>query len=506
MNRYIAAFPVSGRKICLCKNPLFVIGILFFYIVLGFSACRKPGGDINYSFSRSLVLFDTTFSQIGTSTEVVVIRNHSTETLHFTRIFLAGGTSSRFRINVDGAPGPVVTDVEIAPRDSAWLFVEATIDPHGTGDLLAVDSVIFEPRVGQPKALPLVAQGADAVYIWPTDTLVFTYSKLPYSILPCNGQWTAQKPVVVFGYAVVDSNCTFTITEGTRVHFWKDAGLWVYRGGTLKVLGETNNYVVFTSYRLGIQHQDRPGQWDRVIINEGSTENELRNLKLFNGFIGLQAEPLYLNDLNLPRRLTLQNVEITNMSGAGILARDYNIDGYNVVVSDCGSYGAALTFGGTYRFYHSTFANYWRFGARKNPTLFCANYTPDIYDQDPNSDYIARPIDVLLANCIIAGNMEQEMSLDSLPAVPTQFVADRCMLKVRSNFPMSATRFPDCVIQGDPGFNGPEWNDFSLKENSPARNLAKPHYMLQFPQQLEYDFRGNPRNIDAAPDLGAYEY
>lgn len=506
MGLFKAVSPRAWKADCKRRNLYYFIVSSVILTVLGFSTCRKPGGGINYSFSRPLVLFDTTFAQIGTSTEVVVIRNHSSETLHFNKIYLAGGTSSRFRINVDGSPGPLVTNVDIAPRDSAWLFVEATIDPHGNGELLAVDSVIFEPRGGPARALPLVAQGADAVYIWPTDTLVFTYSKLPYSILPCNGQWTAHKPVVVFGYAVVDSACTFTITEGTRVHFWKDAGLWVYRGGTLKVLGETNNYVVFTSYRLGIQHQDRPGQWDRVIINEGSTDNELRNLKLFNGFIGLQAEPLALNDLNLPRRLTLHNVEITNMSGAGILARDYNIDGYNVVVSDCGSYGAALTFGGIYRFYHSTFANYWRFGARKNPTVFCANYTLDIHDQDPNSDYIARPIDVLLANCIIAGNMEQELGLDSLPAVPTQFVADRCMLKVRANFAMSATRFPDCIRQNDPGFNGPEWNDFTLKENAPARNIAKPSYMLQFPQRLERDFRGNPRNLDAGPDLGAYEY
>ncbi|MCS6979956.1 MAG: right-handed parallel beta-helix repeat-containing protein [Flavobacteriales bacterium] len=470
------------------------------------AACKKPGTDVRFSLSRDLVVFDTTFAQIGTSTEVVIIRNLGSAPLRFDRVYLAGGSASRFRLNVDGSPGPVVTDLEIAAKDSAYLFVEATIDPHGHGDLLAVDSVIFEPRGGTPRALPLLAQGADAVYIWPTDTLVFMYSKLPYSILPCGGQWTSAKPVVVVGWAVVDSACTFTLTEGARVHFWKDAGLWVYRGGTLKALGQTNNYVLLTSYRLGIQHQDRPGQWDRVLFHEGSVDNELRNVKIFNGFIGIQAEPAGLNDLNLPRKLTLQNVEITNMSGAGILARDYHIEGYNVVVSDCGSYGAALTFGGTYRFYHSTFANFWRFGTRKNPTVFCANYTPDIYDVDPTSDYIARPIDVRLANCIIAGNMEQEFGLDSLPSVTTQFVADRCMLKVRSNFSMSATRFPDCIRQADPGFVGPEWNDYTLKENAPARNIAKPDYMQQWPQQLEKDFRGNPRNIDLGPDLGAYEY
>ncbi|MCX7769072.1 MAG: right-handed parallel beta-helix repeat-containing protein [Flavobacteriales bacterium] len=483
-------------------TPLFwTVGLAFF-----FWQCKKHGSEVHFSFSRDQVIFDTTFAELGTSTEVVLIRNHSQQVLRLEKVYLAGGASSRFRINVDGEPGPVVHDVEIAPRDSAYLFVEATIDPHSQGDLLALDSVIVVPRGGPPRALPLVAQGADAIYVWPTDTLFFTYSKLPYSLLPCGGFWNNQKPIVVIGWAVVDSACSFLITEGTRVYFWKGSGLWVYRGGTLKALGTENNYILFTSYRLGIQHQDRPGQWDRILFHEGSTENELRCVKLFNGFIGIQAEPLGLNDLNLPRRLTLHNVEITNMSGAGILARDFHIDGFNVVVSDCGSYGAALTLGGTYRFYHSTFANFWQFGARKNPHVFCSNYSPDIYDLDPAGDYIARPLNVLFANCIITGNMEQEFGLDSLAVAPLQIMADRCILRVRPDYVLPPSRFPDCLRIPDPGFQGPQWNDYSLTENSPARNVAKLEYITLYPLRLERDFKGHPRTADAGPDLGAYEY
>jgi len=461
---------------------------------------------VEFSLSRKEIYFDTTFSQIGTSTEVVLLRNTGNSPLIFEKIYLVGGSQSKFRINVDGEPGPLVSNLRIAPRDSAYIFVEATIDPTGTGELLALDSIIFEPRGGLSRSLPLIAPGADATYIWPTDTLIFTYSKIPYSILPCGGQWNNQKPIVVFGWAIIDSSCTFTITEGTKVHFWRNGGMWVYRGGTLKALGAVNNHVVFTSSRLGISHQDRPGQWDRILIHEGSVENEFRNVKMFNGFIGIQAEPLGLNDKNYPRQLTLQNVEISNMSGAGILSRDYNIDGYNVIVSDCGSYGAALTFGGRYRFYHSTFANFWRYGARKNPTFFCANYTADVYNINPNSDYIGRPIEVLLANCIIAGNMEQEFGLDSLKTVSTQFLADRCLLRVKSDFKMPVSRFPDCIREANPGFNGPDWNDYTLTESSPARNLGKLQYILMYPLQLANDFKGNPRTIDIGPDLGAYEY
>ena len=124
------------------------IFILIALCTLAFTACRRDlfssDSSLKLNYSRDEVFFDSTFTQIGTSTEVFMVRNTTKENLLLDKVYLAGGTTSKFRMVVDGEAGSMVEDIEIAAGDSIYVFVEATIDPSGsTGSLFQTDSVMF---------------------------------------------------------------------------------------------------------------------------------------------------------------------------------------------------------------------------------------------------------------------------------------------------------------------------------------------------------------------------
>ena len=58
-----------------------------------------------------------------------MIRNPYNQTIEIDRVWIASGKTSVFRMNVDGIPSKDVSNVSIAPKDSAFVFVEVTIDP-----------------------------------------------------------------------------------------------------------------------------------------------------------------------------------------------------------------------------------------------------------------------------------------------------------------------------------------------------------------------------------------
>ncbi|MBK9319795.1 MAG: hypothetical protein IPM91_13965 [Bacteroidetes bacterium] len=204
---------------------------------------------------------------------------------------------------------------------------------------------------------------------------------------------------------MIDSSTTLIINAGTQIHFSNSGGLWVYKGGTLKVQGTKDKPVVFQGLRRELSLQEEPGQWDRIWINDGGI-NEIDYAIIKNGFIGLQTETLF--DPAMPVSLKLTNTQIRNMSGLGILARNFKIEGWNNVVSNCGIYTAAFTIGGEYEFTHCTFANFWRFGQRSTPAMYLNNFAIDQNGQPVGVDMTKAEF----KNCIIYGNNDNELELE----------------------------------------------------------------------------------------------
>ena len=130
-------------------NKLLVFACLLFV----FSSCRKDDrlltdpGTLN--FSEDTVYFDTVFTRLPGSNfprsinKRFMIRNPYKEKVSL-NVTLMGGASSPFRINVDGLTGRRINDVEILPEDSAWVFVEATLDANNVlNPALVRDSIEF---------------------------------------------------------------------------------------------------------------------------------------------------------------------------------------------------------------------------------------------------------------------------------------------------------------------------------------------------------------------------
>ncbi len=170
--------------------------------------------DAKLEFTLDTLFFDTVFTTIGTATRAFKVKNPHKQFIRIDEIELAGGAFSVFRINVDGASGLRFSDLELAPHDSMYVFVEATLDPSGSDDILRIqDSIVFYAN-GNMQDVDLMAWGQDVHMIGG-------------EILDQNTTWPAGKPYLIIDYLYVDSLASLTIDPGVKVFLHKDAGIYV---------------------------------------------------------------------------------------------------------------------------------------------------------------------------------------------------------------------------------------------------------------------------------------
>lgn len=490
------------------KNNFFRFFLLLLFVVL--IACRKDqlltDASAKLNFSEDTVLFDTVFASIGSTTQYLLVYNNHNRPIKISSIRLAGGTSSPFRMNVDGVAANSLNDIEIRAKDSLWIFIEVTIDP--TSDktpFIVTDSIIFETN-GNIQDVDLVAYGKNAHFITPKHAITFSDgSGLPYSIIgegsPCGTviEWDSLLPYVVYGYAVVDSCLTLKINAGTKVYFYNNSGLWVYRYGNLQVDGSLEHPVLFTSSRLENSYSEVPNQWDRIWINEGGV-NTINHAIIKNGLYGVQAEDVQYDGTigDAPTQLNIYNSVIRNMT-VGLLARSFQITAYNNIISDCKSYGAVFSQGGNYTLKQNTIANYWRYSQRSTPAFFMNDFVND------GTANVHIPLNITVDNCIIYGNNDNEIEKDLLDSLADTYSFRNCLIKVDEKVtPVSVIpAFINTFKNQDPQFEDYAKYDFRLKDTSPAID-AGDGALLTVPE-LNTDIDGNIRPQGAAPDIGALE-
>ncbi|HET6557693.1 MAG TPA: hypothetical protein VFG54_10300, partial [Prolixibacteraceae bacterium] len=111
-----------------------LVSILITVIALGYLfSCEDDkylsSTDVKLGFSVDTVMFDTVFTTIGSTTQHLKIYNPYEQKLLISSVKLAKGETSNFRLNINGISSNEVKDIEIAPFDSMYIFVEVTIDP-----------------------------------------------------------------------------------------------------------------------------------------------------------------------------------------------------------------------------------------------------------------------------------------------------------------------------------------------------------------------------------------
>ena len=250
------------------RHLLIILSVLILPFLL-FNSCKKEEfetGKVDLQFSADTIIFDTVFTNVGSSTQDFQVYNNGNKDVKISSIRLANGNNSNFRLNVDGHSGKSFNDIEIGANDSLFIFVEVTVDPNNLNTpLIVTDSILFSANDFQ-QDIDLVAWGQDAYFHRsPPNSQI-----APFFFLNCNEIWANDKPHVIYGYALVDSSCSLTMNAGTNIFLHPGSGIIVLTSGTLLVNGTKQNNVTFQGDRLGTDFQEIPGQWDRIWLSNNN--------------------------------------------------------------------------------------------------------------------------------------------------------------------------------------------------------------------------------------------
>lgn len=496
----------SEYYICIMTKMKHVVYFLVASLVL-FSACRKEKLSDNpshqLSFSVDTLTFDTVFTQMGSATLRFMVYNRNNENINISSIQLRGDQGTNFRINVDGLSGRSFSNIEIKANDSMFVFAEVTIDPNDqTAPFFVTEHVDFITN-GNDQSVVLSAHGQNAYYYYPN---LFIEGLPPISHVsdyfnvtpgqPVTIDLPDDKPHVIYGFLMIDSAMTLNIKPGTQLHFYDQSGLWAYRGSTLKVNGQQDNEVVFQGHRLEPYYDDRPGQWDRIILNEGPEDHSFNYAIIKNGFIGIQAEGFYLDgQFVLPdNNVKLLNTKIQNNEGLGILARNHNVVADNVIINNSGNHLVALQGAGTHNFRHVTAVNYWTFSNRSEEAVYMSNVFAI------GAAQVQGDLTVRWENSIMHGGNFEELATDSLDGSVFDWTFTNCVVRTERDTLNEPTRFKNITLNPPfDMFTDYRENDFTLVDGSAAIDKGD----INITDTLLIDIKGTPR--DNKPDLGAHE-
>ena len=488
-------------------------------VLISASSCRKDFSTIpsygNLEFSKDTVFLDTIFENIGSATYNLKIYNRGRNAITVPRIKLEKGSSSNYRLSVDGVPGKDFNDIDILARDSIYVFIETTVNNNNQPTLLYTDRILFDNGESQ-QHINLITLVEDANFIYPGKDPV----SMRIDSLSIDGQattikgrfltdseliFTKEKPTVIYGYAAIPSNKVLTIEAGARIHFHDNSGLIVDKKASLKVNGTLSEKVIFEGDRLENRFRQTPGQWGTIWMRAGSKENVINHAQIKNGIIGILIDSI--GTASAPT-LNIQNTEIYNHSNFGILARETNIEAHNVVIGSAGQASLAATVGGTYNFTHSTFANYWNNGIRQLPAVLVNNFF--VYNTEAGEEVIeTRDLNAAnFTNCIFEGNNNIEFLIDKVEGGGLfSYSVKNCMIKfIDSNNSFDGvtevdfvnnSNYSGIILNGNSNFRKAQESDFIIGEKSEAINKATETF-------FNIDILGIDRTT--TPDIGAYQH
>ncbi len=489
----ISTFYFDTKKLKQLLSGVFV-ALLF----INFSACQDElftaDPDKKLEFSTDTLTFDTIFTSFGSTTEKFLIYNNNNRALRISRISLAKGTSSKFRLNVDGtvATDNTFTDIEIGARDSMYVFVETTINTTTDNNpILIEDSVVFEFNGNRQQVL-LEAFGQN-MYL------------LKNEHIKNHTRFNNDKPYLVYGDLVVDTTFTLTLPAGCKIYFHNNSNLIVY--GNLRTEGTFNQPVELRGDRLDkvkfldpVPYNYVAGQWGGVYFLWKYGRHILKNTNITSAYVGLYS-PNTDRD-NLPS-ITLENCRVHNFVYYGIVAQNTNLTVKNSEISNTGSYTLYLS-GGSHVFEQSTIANYYANN----------HFEPSSRDKNPAVMIMGlqrtAPMQTEFVNCIISGTVDNELSIASRYLADYRGTFTNSYIKRKKPYEQSQFtdirwyQYGDTLLFKHSKFDNEtkKYFDFTPDSISPARNIADILVASKYP----LDLNGKNRFTDGTPDAGCYEW
>jgi len=469
--------------------------IIIILAIIVFASCKKEkietSAGAKLEFSIDTLFFDTVFTNIGSQTKQFRIYNRNKATIVIDNIRLGMGSSSNYRLNINGIASSSANNIEIAANDSMFVFVEVTVDPNNLNTPFVVaDSVIFTFN-NNSQDIDLRSWGQNAHYI----------DGRTINAIIGDTIWTADKPYLIYNSMLVDSLKTLTIQEGVEIHLHKNSNIYIL--GTLKINGTKDNPVTIRGDRLEHAYDDIPGQWGRIVFIEGSKNNNINYAEISGGIIGVQVGGNLDAAIADKPDLLITNTKIQHMNYAGLYTLGSKVVASNCVISDVGFYAVALLMGGNYEFYHCTIANYWNYANRTEPSLIISN---NIIND--GTMYMSDLTNAYFGNCIIYGDKENELGLSQESGAAFNYKFEYSIVKANADMDFSDNTYYDNVWKSkNPTFVSVSEYNFQLDTLSQAKDLGNIFIVNDYTYlpPITNDLNQENRTLDIAPDLGAYE-
>lgn len=441
------------------------------------------------TFSTDTLKMDTLFSNVPSAAKSFWVYNNSGDGLRCSSISLERGSSSGFRVNVDGVylgddRDWQTSEVEIRNKDSVRVFVEVTLPmANTTVPTYTEDNLVFTLESGVQQKVNLNAWAWDATQLH--DVHISQDSTIA----------SADRPIIIYGGIVVDSAATLTIAPGTTLYFHSDAGIDVY--GRLMVQGTADANVTLRGDRIDrmftyLPYDRVPAQWKGISIHESSYGNELNYTDIHSTNTGIEIDS---SDLSRTK-LTLSHSTIHNCQGYGLMAANARVLLYNSQITNTLNNCLFLN-GGYAEVNNCTIAQFYPFDGNRGAAFAFSDAFP--------------LLGLRVLNTIITGYADDvlEGSLSDTTSIAS-CLFDHCIIRTPQITTSDSIYFvnityedvEDTVSMGCKHFVKVDADnqdyDFRLDSVSSAIGCAEPT------TALPDDRLGRSR--DDSPDVGAYEY
>lgn len=446
------------------------------------------------TFSTDTISMDTVFSTVPTSTRTFWVYNKAGDGIRCTKVRLARGNQTGFRVNVDGEylspeAGYQISDVEVRKNDSVRVFIELTSPENGKLEpQLLEDELVFVLESGVEQKVALNA------YTWDANLLKNVYIKNDTTI------GSNIKPTVIYGGLTVDSCATLNIAAGTTLYFHGDAGIEVY--GRMISEGLPDKNIILRGDRTDkmfdyLPYDNVSGQWQGVHFYASSYDNKIHYTDIHSTFNGILCDS---SDVSRSK-LQLYNSTVHNCQGYGLKSENCLIEIRNSQISntlnDC-----VAVYGGNVTIQQCTLAQFYPFDSNRGSALYFSNFSGERYMPLLKMDCL-NSIVTGYANDVISGvHMDDEAKEFNYRFINSLLRTE----KVEDDENFINVTYEDvndtASVSGEDNFilvdiDKQRYN-FHLNEKSPAINAAGTEWAL--PEDRD------GRQRDELPDIGCYEF
>lgn len=440
------------------------------------------------TFSRDTVNFDTVFTDLGTPTARLIVRNPNKKGLNISSIRFKRN-DTEFSLNVDGVSGKEFHDVEIRAKDSIFVFIECLIPQGNVSPGLTADDLEFITN-GTLQSVRVEAYGQNV-------------TRLRNLRVDSDLTLTADQPYVIFDSLYVAPGAKLNIEPGAQLLFHDGASLVV--DGTLSAVGEVGKMIDMRGDRLDnvlpdVKYDIMAGQWKGVRIGAESYGNRMEYVDMRSTQIGLRLDSC-ADQSRI--KLTLLNSWLHNSQQTVLQTKYAKVSAYGCCFSEAAGAVVDLT-GGELDFLQCTFANNYLFSAITAPVITLHKvFGPEVTINGKPADDVFNDLPMMkarFANSIVYG-IPDDINIGDLTG--SQVFFDYVSLKSEGN---NDDTFRNCLWDTDPLFYTDRpiyYFNYRLQPDSPVKSAGDAALVLPI---VQYDMDGINRLASGAPSLGAYQF